>query len=660
MAVNVMGHRMRQLTSKVVRRARRLADNLAQPSEIERLMAALPRTEASGSVAGRTVLVTGSTRGVGRTIAETLAEDGAQVIVHGRRADGPDGSEAAARRLPGGDARWVAGDLSSPESAAKVLRDALGLGEVDMLIHNAAVAGPQSQAIWELTPDDLAALIHTNLEAVHAMSSALVRHWLEAGRTGRIVHVSTGAAEGAAPKLGGYSTSKAALEALARSYAEDLGRCGICVTTVRLGSVATDMTKRHFRWEDAARLPPPESVMPVIRHAVSAPADGVHGRTFTSWGMNADPVSGRFMAHPAAASPVFRYPSFELDGRPVRRDSGEVTIYDRAENQFGAAPEVKAALRDMLDRRPLTIYPDDDYNQLTDALARHHGMSRENFTVGAGSWDVLDRVLKLYCPRGGSVVTNSPGWFGFTMLLRQRGIQQVAVPFVAGTGGNRPHHNLDAVAAAVRHDTRAIYLINPSNPEGVSIDAEEFAGFLDAVPAHIPVIVDEAYAEFATSPGRLIGPKIVEGSDRPLIVTRTFSKFYGLAALRIGYGIASPEIVERLDRVALIFSVSKAAETAAVAALGATGRNEDLRSIVEAERRRITAELEGMGRRPIPSDSCFLLAPVPVPPDRYFDRFASENIHMPRAAFFDGEYVMFPVATEAQNDRNLAIYRSMT
>ncbi len=652
-------HRVRQLSAKVVRRARRVLANLSQPSEIEKLLAALPKQAAGARIEGVRILITGSTRGVGRAMAETLAREGAHVIVHGR--DGAIARKVAREitaAVTGSTLSSVAGDLSDPET--DIVSAAIkAAGGIDVLINNAAMVGPADKHIWEIDAASLASVMQTNFASVHRVSAALVRHWLRAGQTGRIVFISTGAAENPAPKLGTYGVSKAAMESLVKNYATDLGASGICVTTVRLGSVKTDMTRSFFNWEDAEQLPPPETVMPVIRHVLSADPASVHGRVFTSWGMNADPVSGATMIHPAAAAPVFRYPQFKLGGRPVTRDSGKVLIFDRAENQFGPAPQVAEALTEMIRSRPLAIYPDDDYNQLCGALSETFSLSPDHFTIGAGSWDVLDRILKLYTRPFDSVVVNNPGWFGFTMLTQKRQLRQIAVDFNPGGAGNRPHHNLDQVLRSIQHDTRLIYLINPSNPEGVSLDRQEFLSFLSAVPRHIPVIVDEAYAEYATSEGRLIGPEIIEQTDHPVIVTRTFSKFYALAALRIGYGVARPEIIERLNRVSLIFSISKVAEVAAIAALGAHERNADLIARTIEERDKIFKAIQDTGRQPIQSDSCFMLVPPPTDLEKYYDTYAAQNIHMPRAAFFDGEFVMFPIARPDQNDRNLDIYRGM-
>ncbi|MGB0905039.1 MAG: SDR family NAD(P)-dependent oxidoreductase, partial [Mangrovicoccus sp.] len=342
-------HRARQLAAKVVRRFRRVAANFSQPSDVERLMAALPAVETSDGIKGQVVLITGSTRGVGKVIAETLAKDGARIIIHGR-----DGTQAqmVAQALPdtgAGPHLALAADLGTKGGAADMIAQALKLaGRIDVLIHNAAQMGPGDKFAWEIAPDHFDQVMRTNFGAVHEASSSLITHWLEAGQVGRILHISTGAAAQPSAKISGYGVSKAALESLAAHFTADLASSGIAITTVRLGSVKTDMTAAYFSWEDAEQLPPPESVMPVIQHAVTAPADSVHGRVFTSWGFNADAVSAKAMTHPAAAAPMFRYPQFEVDGEKVTRDSGRLTIYDRAENQFGPAPEVTAALQDLL------------------------------------------------------------------------------------------------------------------------------------------------------------------------------------------------------------------------------------------------------------------------------------------------------------------------
>jgi histidinol-phosphate aminotransferase len=654
--------RTRLLLAKVMRRIRRIMANFTQPSDIEKLMAALPEITTKSGLKGAVVLVTGSTRGVGRAIAETLSAEGARVVVHGRDKAAAEkvASEISAKTKQ--DVLAVAADLSMVGAGQTLVTQARSAaGGLDIVVNNAGIVGPVDRPLWMVDHTTMDEVIRTNLAAVHETTSAAISHWLEDATPGRVINISTGAVEANMAKMGSYGVTKTALESLSAHFAADLDRRGIAVTTVRLGSVKTDMTKSFFPWEEAQSLPPPESVMPVILHAATAPWDAVTGKVFSSWTFNADVVSGgQGMAHRAAASPIFRYPMFKIDGQEVPRDSDTITIYDRAENQFGAAPQVKQALHDLIENRPLTIYPDDDYHELTTALGKHWDLSPDHFTVGAGSWDVLDRILKLYCVPGDAVIVNDPGWFGFTMLTAKRGLQQIRVPFLPGGGpNNRAHHNLDAMLAALTHKTRLIYLINPSNPEGVSLDRAEVDAFLAQVPKHIPVIIDEAYAEFATTPERVIGPDIVRDSDHPVFATRTFSKFYGLASLRIGYGVAKPDLIERLDRMALIFNVSKLTEVAAIAALEATDHNNYVQQTSTSERDRLIKAFEDMSLPPIPSDSSFLLVPPPCALEKYFDSFEEQRIFMPRAAFFEGAYVMFPVARPEQNDTNLALFRSL-
>jgi histidinol-phosphate aminotransferase len=172
---------------------------------------------------------------------------------------------------------------------------------------------------------------------------------------------------------------------------------------------------------------------------------------------------------------------------------------------------------------------------------------------------------------------------------------------------DRIDHDLAAVLAAVDRSVRLVYLISPANPVGCALDVEPFARFLAALPAHVTVLVDEAYGEFITRGDAVDATTLTR--DRRVIAIRTFSKFYGLAGLRLGYAVAAPPLARELEYAAPPFGVTAAAQHAAVAALG------------DREHARRTHALIARGRSEHPSalisDAPFALAPIPGSP-RYF------------------------------------------
>ena len=152
-----------------------------------------------------------------------------------------------------------------------------------------------------------------------------------------------------------------------------------------------------------------------------------------------------------------------------------------------------------------------------------------------------------------------------------------------------------------------MYLISPSNPEGVVLRRAELLAFLDRLPKGLPILLDEAYFEYVDDPEAISGFDLLEREERPIIGLRTFSKFYALASMRTGYAYGRPEVIELLNRGERIFNISHLAEMAAVTALEDTKWQEKVRTTTLAERKRIEAALSDMGLDYIPSQAPYLL-----------------------------------------------------
>jgi histidinol-phosphate aminotransferase len=194
--------------------------------------------------------------------------------------------------------------------------------------------------------------------------------------------------------------------------------------------------------------------------------------------------------------------------------------------------------------------------------------------------------------------------------------------------GDRVDPDLDAVAAAIDRRVRAVYLTSPSNPGGAAIDHDALARFVAAAPAHVAIVVDEAYVEYAARPDALDAARLARATDRPLIVLRSCSKFHALAGLRIGYAIAPPELARRLARAAPPFVVARGAEQAAIAALSDTAHAQRTARRFAAARARVLGALAARGIPHLATDAPFVLAADPdAPGPRYFDRFAMIPIH---------------------------------
>lgn len=237
--------------------------------------------------------------------------------------------------------------------------------------------------------------------------------------------------------------------------------------------------------------------------------------------------------------------------------------------------------------RSIHRYPDPSAVSLREAIAEMHGLSLDQVAVGTGSAEVCRQALLAVAGPGDEVVVAEPTFPEYTAIATLAGARTVTVPLVADV------HDLKAMAAAVGERTRAVVLCNPNNPTGTALEAAEIDRFVAMLPPDLLVIVDEAYAEFAEE-------RFVSGSESirthaNVLVLRTFSKAYGLAGLRVGYGLAAPEIVATLVRARIPFGVNSIAQAAATVSLGAAEELRERVAQVVAERRRLVDALHELG-----------------------------------------------------------------
>lgn len=249
-------------------------------------------------------------------------------------------------------------------------------------------------------------------------------------------------------------------------------------------------------------------------------------------------------------------------GKPVEeleRELGVVNAIKLAsnENPWGCSPSVKSAICAYSD---IGLYPDANGFTLKNALAAQLAVDPSQITLGNGSNDVLDLLARVFVGPGDEVVFSEYAFLVYPLVTRAVGGVAVVTP--ATDWG----HDLAAMAGAVSDRTRLIFIANPNNPTGTSVSGSELGKFMDDVPGHVVVVIDEAYFEYVTAAD--YPDSLHEFGTYPnLVVTRTFSKIYGLASLRVGYSIASADITDLLNRVRQPFNVNALAQIAAVAAL---------------------------------------------------------------------------------------------
>lgn len=228
------------------------------------------------------------------------------------------------------------------------------------------------------------------------------------------------------------------------------------------------------------------------------------------------------------------------------------------ENPLGPSPHVIAAAQEALLKSH--IYPDGGCYELKIALANYLNVDAQQITVGNGSENVLELIVKAYLHKDDSAVISQYAFLTIPILIQSYGCTAKVVP--AKDWG----HDIDAMINAIDAKTRVLFLVNPNNPTGTYTNKDDFVKLLQRVPPHVLIVVDEAYSEYIHAADY---PNALEFlADHPnLVITRTFSKVFGLAALRLGYAISSPEIADILNRSRLPFNVNTIAAKAACAAL---------------------------------------------------------------------------------------------
>jgi histidinol-phosphate aminotransferase len=294
-------------------------------------------------------------------------------------------------------------------------------------------------------------------------------------------------------------------------------------------------------------------------------------------------------------------------GKPIdelRRELGlgEVVKLASNESPLGPSPRALDAAREAL--ADIARYPDGNGYYLKQALAERVGVSPAQLTLGNGSNDVLEFVVRAFAGPGHEVIFAQHSFAVYPLATRAAGASGVQVP--ARDYG----HDLDAMLRAVTPRTRVVFVANPNNPTGTWVDGNALATFIAALPSDVIVVVDEAYREYAHEEGY---PDCVRWLPERanLVVTRTFSKAYALAGLRVGYAIAHPQVADLLNRVRQPFNVNSVALAAAQAALGDEAHLQRSREINREGMRYLTEQFRRLGLAYIPSIGNFVSFELP-------------------------------------------------
>jgi histidinol-phosphate aminotransferase len=322
------------------------------------------------------------------------------------------------------------------------------------------------------------------------------------------------------------------------------------------------------------------------------------------------------------------------------------------ENPFGPSPRAIAAIETALPE--LLRYPDPKGGALKAALATHHGVDAAQITLGNGSHELLMLTAQCFADATVSVAFSEFGFAVFPIATAAAGALPIRVPALPRDHADMPlGHDIEALAAAVRDDTRLLYLANPNNPTGTWFEDAALERLLDRVPATTLVVVDEAYHEYVSAPGLTSALQFLPRHPN-LIVTRTFSKAYALAGMRVGYALSAPEVAAVLERLRESFNVNGLALAAAEAALADQAHVARARDWNRAEREALAARLRALGHRVLPSQTNFVLVDFgrdAAPIERLL--FERGVIARPMGGYGLGDCLRISVGTRAENERLL-------
>ncbi|GAA2978928.1 histidinol-phosphate aminotransferase [Microbacterium terrae] len=334
--------------------------------------------------------------------------------------------------------------------------------------------------------------------------------------------------------------------------------------------------------------------------------------------------------------------------RQGRQAGAEAFKLSSNENPFDPLPGVVDAVRGA---SALNRYPDATALRLRERLADRFGVTADGVHIGAGSVSIIAQLIAATSGPGDEVVYAWRSFEAYPGLAVVAGARSVQVPLDADAG-----HDLDAMAAAITDRTRAVIVCTPNNPTGTIVTQAAFDAFVARVPADVLVILDEAYAEFVTDPAAVRGETVLAAGRPNVVVLRTFSKAFGLAALRVGYAVGHPRVLDAARSTAIPLSVTAQAETAALASLDVEDELRERVAVIAERRDRVAAGLRAAGWRVPQAQGNFVWLPSGEATAAAAVRFDAAGLIV-RA--FPGDGIRISIGEEEAVDKVLQIAASV-
>jgi histidinol-phosphate aminotransferase len=322
---------------------------------------------------------------------------------------------------------------------------------------------------------------------------------------------------------------------------------------------------------------------------------------------------------------------------------GKVVKMASNENPLGASPMVKKTLQNRADL--VFRYPQPNSPDLTQALSRYIQVPEDRFVVGNGSDEIIDLLIRILArPGQDRIVVFDPSFSIYTLQARLCGVELTRVPLESDFS-----FPFSRLLSTVDHDTSMVFVTNPDNPSGYTATKKELIDLSQQLPSHTMLIIDEAYIEFADQP-ELYSPLSELPSLDNIVLLRTFSKLYGLAGLRLGYGIMPPWLTDLMHRVKLPFSVNLLAEAAGLTALQDGLFVQASRNAVHQGRLYLSQGLSGLGWRVYPSQANFLMVRPSCPTEHLVNELLKKGFIIRGLNSYGlPDFVRISIGTEAEN-----------
>lgn len=337
-------------------------------------------------------------------------------------------------------------------------------------------------------------------------------------------------------------------------------------------------------------------------------------------------------------------------GKPISELERELGIHDAIklasnENPLGCSPAARSAMQAAL--LESHIYPDAGGHALKNALATHCEVKPDQITLGNGSDNVLELIIKTFLNDHDTAVMSEFTFLTIPLLVKACGAKAIMVPTL------NYQQDVSALLTAIQANTRLLFIVNPNNPTGTYLNADDFAQLMKSVPSNVMVVVDEAYHEYMDEPDY---PNTVSALRHypNLIVVRTFSKAHGLAGVRLGYALSSPETADLLNRVRLPFNVNSVATAAGIASLKDRAHIEASKRLNTAGKQQLMEGFKRLQLRFIPSAGNFLTVDVGDAKGVYDALLRRGVIVRPLLPYGLPHHLRITISTEADNNRCLA------